>query len=148
MAGRWRRAPRGAGASRGQDAAAPALLQQDCGRLDRMPLSWLTPNVEVVRTLIASGADVHVRDTRAARPHCTPPRNGHPTVTPAPTYPTSGSLGQELVAVGARPAATADNGGTALGAAAQSGDGELVRVLVDAGADLDKADALGWTPLK
>lgn len=46
------------------DAAPPALLQQDFGRLDRMSLTWFTPHVEVLRTLIASGADVHVRDAR------------------------------------------------------------------------------------
>ena len=57
-----------------------------------MPLSWFTPHVELVRTLIASGADVHVRDARGA---------------------------------------------TALHTTARSGDGEIVRVLVDAGAGGD-----------
>ncbi len=94
---------------------------------------------DVVRLLLASGAEIVPGDTRENEALlCFAVERG------------MHELMQKLLASGASPNTVSHlgTGRSVLGEAVALGDAEAVRLLIAAGADVDKRDARGWVPLQ
>jgi uncharacterized protein len=91
---------------------------------------------EAMRALVTGGADPHALEAQR-----------YDVVTIAAVRDDVATL-ELALALGARPdTVTSPYDGTALIAAAHLGHGDVVRVLIDAGAPLDHVNNLGWTAL-
>jgi ankyrin repeat protein len=137
--------------------------------LDMSALTWAaaTGNVEIVKTLLAAGAEVNAPSALGG-PLTLAAATGGPAVTRlliqhkadiSALKPDRTSVlmlaarnGDPetirlLLARKADVAAADNHGTTALSYAAREGNVEAARLLLDAGAKVDAADADGWTPL-
>jgi hypothetical protein len=95
----------------------------------------LEGDTATVRTLVADGADVNVRDRGGNTPLSDAALFGHPDTVEA------------LLAAGAKVDPRDNRGDTPLLRASQDGYTSVVRLLLAAGADVNAQNGVGWTPL-
>ena len=130
-------AARAGDVSRVRDAVATADLEARDGEgRTALLLATRANDVEIARLLIAAGADVNAKDGIRDTPYLYAGAEGRDEI-----------LKMILASGRANLKDTNRYGGTALIPAADKGHPSTVRILLDAGVDIDHVNNLGWTAL-